>query len=424
MVRNRQSAIANRQSAFTLLELLLAAAITVVMVLFLHTIFQSVAGTVSLGLATSEIIRSNTDFTRQISADADAMVGPLDGGFLVVLQKELTGVQLRPQDAANATVRADQVAWIRSVSGDPPPSPATPASAGSFSQATSTATHARIWYGHVLHTDAASTSEPITPGGPSGRAIDWILGRQLLFLDPAPTSPHIQFTTGATIGYETDPTAPVNPRWYMGLSDVLDADLPGILAAFNADPLNPLYPQGPYQFTYGARRLWCNPEPPAGAAAAAWRVAQMHPYYIGGVSDLRIDFAGSYDGLGGIGITLLDGQIKWYSHFYNNPTEGQPGPKPYNSDEPTTYKPPLYTPPALSEGFIPAHDPTDTVPRAIYQVNPLTHADGAFTFRPGGLDWPHMLRIRYRVHDPQGQLADRDAAPGKIFERIIKVRGL
>ena len=406
----------------------MAAAITVVMVMFLHVIFTTVTGTVSLGVATSDVIRANADATRQLTADAKAMVGPLQGGFMVVLNKQITGVSLRPGDPPTSTVRADQVAWIRSLGGDNPPSPATPAAADSFATATTTATHARVWYGHALRTDATGTSASDLGSGPDNAvAIHWIMGRQLLFLDPSPAGAVRINSTNAhpdwfVTGYGSDPTAP-DDSWHKGLSDIFDADLDGIRQYFDGQVpgAGVGYPAGPYQFTYGHQRLWCNPQTPEGVDVPTWRIAQMHPYFIGNVSDLRIDLAGDYDAVVGVDLSLLDGQIKWYSHFFNSPEDipNRWDGLPYDSNEPMTFKPPVFA--GLPIGFVLGQ----TLPqRAIYQggpPDPLPQANGAFTFCPGGLDWPKMLRFRYRVHDPKGLLTDRDGLPGKIFERIVQV---
>jgi hypothetical protein len=393
--------------------MLLAATITFIMVIFLHTIFSTITNTVSLGMATSDILRANADATARLSADADPMVGSLAGGFMVILQKQIDGVRLRADDPPVSTVRSDQVIWIRTLTGDHPPTPATPAAPGSYSHATTTATHARVWYGHVLRTDSSGTAAgELGEPGHNAIASQWILGRQLLFLDGAPSAAvHIDSTAAypnwPVNGYGGYAEAPAD-RWYKGLSDIVNADLDGIRNYF--DGLAGLggvgYPAGPYQFTYGAQRLWCNPQPPEGPDLPSWRVAQMHPYFIGNVSDLRIDFAGDHDGILGIDLSLIEGQIKWYSHFYNNPSEGRWGGQPYDANEPVTYKPPTYAPPLMLGGFV----TIDLFPRSIYEANPpgLPHADAAFTFS-------------YRVHDPRGQLADRDGRPGKLFERVVRI---
>jgi type II secretory pathway pseudopilin PulG len=414
---------------FTLLEMLLAAAITVVMVLFLNTVFTAISGTVSLGVATSDIIQANTVLTGQLGDDAAAMVGPTNGGFLVILQKRVSNVRLRPDDPPSSTQRADQIIWIRSTSGNPPLTPRTPGHPASYDPAATTATHARVWYGHVLRTDPSglSASELGQPGSNSA-AIHWILGRQALFLDASPQSAvHINSSAAYPNWYVTGympPSAPAD-AWYKGLSDVFDRDLAAIQAYFYGDlsnPLNPVpgvgFPTGPYRFTYGDFRLWSNPDP-AGGGVETWQIAQAHAHFLSNVSDLRIDFSGDFDDVLGVDTDLISGGILWYSHFYNNPAQGQRGGLPYDGNEPITYAPVLHGPPLTLGGF--ASDGS-LVPRAIYQVNPMPHADAAFTFVPLGIDWPQMIRFRYRVHDPRGQLADRDGLRGKLFERIIQVR--
>src|SRR5688572_15441461 len=101
-------------AAFTILEMLVAVAITLVMVLFLNQIFTSIAGTVTLGVATSDIIQANAFFTKQLGDDAEAMTGPLENGFLVILQYQVNNAKLRAEDTTSTTLRSDQIIWIRS----------------------------------------------------------------------------------------------------------------------------------------------------------------------------------------------------------------------------------------------------------------------------------------------------------------------
>lgn len=418
--------------AFTMIEMLLSITITLVMVLFLNTIFSSIASTVSLGVATSDIIQANAVFTKQLGDDASAMVGPLSNGFMVIIQKKVTSVRQRPTDPPTSTQRSDQIIWIRTTTstGDVPITPRTPGNPAAYADAASLAANARVWFGHALRTNANGT----LPNGanlgvaPNDAAIRWVLGRQALFLNGPQNLPLAYINSAAaypswTVNtYASVASAPSPPSWYKGLSDVFDRDLNGVISYFGgvALPLNITgsgYPAGPYRLTYGDYRLWCNPNPTTNGVEP-WQEAQRHPIFLLNVSDLRIDFAGDYDGVAGVDLNLASGGIKWYSHFANPPGAT------FDPSEPETYPPPVYS------NLVPYGFATDgsLIPRAIYQPNPpgltapMANADAAFTFVPLGLDWPQMIRFRYRVHDERGQLADRDGLRGKLFERVIQVK--
>jgi hypothetical protein len=136
----------------------------------------------------------------------------------------------------------------------------------------------------------------------------------------------------------------------------------------------------------------------------------MHPYFIGNVSEFAVEFAGDYDTTPGVD-THSSGsnkQVVWYSGYG---TSGAP-----------TGNPAVATPPVSAEGFVTAY----TGGRPIYLTSPPSAAapltnKAAFIFCPKGRDWPQLLRIRYRINDPQGKLAGSDGEPGRIFEQIIRL---
>jgi len=459
-----------------MLEMLVAVAATVVMVLFLNQVFTAMSNGVSVGIATSDIMQSSQVLSSRLREDARPMQGWTAGGFLVLMQKQYDssvaphqGLRLRKDDPAPPAgqpirLRSDQIMWVRS-KGDL--TPRTPENDGSFADAASAASmDVRVWYGHVLRTNPLGTVADALGTGDNAIASQWILGRHLLFLDPTPSG--ICIDSG---GYNSDNrnwaldshsanfpvyAAPaLAPIWNKGLCDVFYGSLNDIIFAITA-PGGLDYPYGLYQLGYGYERLWCNSQP---AGYDAYQMAQMHGYLLANVSDFRADFAGDYitndpvthlpdptkgaDNL----IDYFGGRVMWYSYYWNVPNDPALPPSlapyagtqrvaggtilSYDPSQPTTYP---YPQAALTPERFVEPGAVATAVNAIADVDPelvpgsggMPCAEAAFVWCPqpgdGYLRWPHMIRLRYRLHDSSGRLSDADGQPGKQFERIIRVR--
>ena len=72
---------------FTFIEMLVAMAIAVSMMLFVNQIVSHSAEAVRLGESASQIIESSRMLTDQVSRDVETMVPPSKGGFLMILNK-------------------------------------------------------------------------------------------------------------------------------------------------------------------------------------------------------------------------------------------------------------------------------------------------------------------------------------------------
>ena len=440
---------------FTLVEMLVAVGATMLLVLFLNQIFSSMSSGVATGAATSEIIETQLPLMQQIHDDAEDIVGPAEGGFLVLVQQQYNGVKLHKDDQVGTNVRSDQIAWIRPAGGL---TSQVPASEQSYEMLNYGSAYARVWLGHVRKTgaDGDATGDQLgIAGGENEIACNWVLGRQRMLLGWT-TFPQIYIDPTMAGWPVAGYTAVSNPgirddNWWRGLSDIHGYTLANCGTYLAADPL---LPQRAYDFVYATERLWCGPNPEPNAAGAfypSWQLAQMHSYLLGNVSDFRIEFAGDYERLPGIhndgidmwGDTAGRKWIKWYSHFFNDPVSNTSwGSTPYNPNEPPTFEPlintaasptafadqaaslPPFTPPNIpalyhhpgSVGFGPLPGATVAKPTATLVWHP---AGG-----PGGLDvyWPNMIRFRYRVHDANGKLVGSDGRRGKVFEHIMYVK--
>ena len=227
------------QRAFTITELLVSVAVTVVMLFLINEIFSRTSRAVRKGVAKSDIIGSSRAVSDQIDRDFRLMLGPNgspeagdltgddSGGILVIVQKRistpgqpalnyastgLTGVEfekpgrggdatdeIRRGDSVYRPVRSDQLVFIRFR--DQGEYPIAPHSINSFTSHNDDglARYQRVWYGHVSRTnldgsnfDTNVGADVIQPdgedahlgnrGGPERFGTAWILARQSLFL--------------------------------------------------------------------------------------------------------------------------------------------------------------------------------------------------------------------------------------------------
>lgn len=409
-------------AGFTLIELMVSMAVTIILVLFVNSIFATAGGAVRNGVAISRLIGATTIVTKQMDEDAQGMVGPRDGGFLVILNKRLKDVRLTPDDpsrndAGSATAKAnlpdlrvDQIGWIRNRGNLKPLAPGGILADPSSSY--SSASHVRIWYGHCLITDpdgsSPSRDELGEPDSPNEIGINFVLGRQALFLDgniKNPTGIHqdkrVQvyaenaYADANIVGDGLGQGAP-NAKLYMGLTDIAGQSLDDIRREFSnaASSGTSQMARLAASFVYGENRLHANPDPDIEKGYENWQIAQMHPIFVNHVSEMEVSFAGDYeDNDGRIDMETIEAEgsesgaqkrsyetIKWYDA--ENPPTGD-----------------------LSE-------------------NEISVGSGfsGYAFVPGRSNWPHMVRIRFRAHDTRGQIAGPDGLTGQVYEVIIKVK--
>ena len=438
---------------------------TVLLALFIQQVFSSMASGVSVGRSTSEIIQSAMVARNQLVDDVEAMTPPGDDyGFLMIVQKRysndpneagvgITGLKLRRDDVdydesghnspTYCEVRSDQLVFLREQDDLEPVAPAYNDSFSAERQITP-GSRVRVWYGHVRLTNengdgaATGTDRLDFPGGPDGApASEWVLGRQAMFLDPGSVAPppDVYINSGAKQVDAYDGTGAPYNVWYSGLSDVIDLDMAGVA------PLTAIYPDYPRDLYFlgfgaydnvGASRPWCNTHALRGTPLEAWRMAQSHAVMLANVSEFQVDFAGDYTPVDILDIVDpqnsiyagkpidedRDGNIVWYDS-YDHPLPvllPLPLPAPTYYQGPSTLQGPL---------FFVVHDrehaPGDdgTLPStadAVFLWGPRSESNALLS------DWPYLIRVRYRVHDKGGKLADADGQPGKVFEHILRLR--
>lgn len=412
---------------FTLVELMVAIAVTAILIVAVNQIFGSVSDGVSRGLALSEIMASARVIGDQIERDFEQMIGPGENGVLAIAGYEANSyVDNDDEEAgiAKRDVRSDQILFIRR-RGEA--DPVTPQADNTY-DGYSSAAYTRVWYGHALRTETDGTDPGDDLGvadTPNEFAIDWILGRQALFLNQDGSSGHRPFsvyaqggTTTANVNGYSNPVG--SPRIWHGVTDVAlyGLDTPnatygcmvgtaekgtsetiGDTRLQKADSAT-AYALKMYEYLFVTQRLLCNPKP-SGTTYDSWRIAQMHPYLSGHVSDFIVEFAGDYDPVDGeldTTVTVDAEQIRWYG-FGNQPDGDLDGTSFQRGSSAMGQKP----------VFIPTPSPD--------------LADKLWIFRhgSGNTNWPSMIRFRYRVHDARGKLSGVDGDLGIWFEQIVTV---
>ncbi|MEO0965744.1 MAG: type II secretion system protein [Planctomycetota bacterium] len=289
---------------------------------------------------------------------------------------------------------------------------------------------------------------------------------------PQPSSLSIDWfdrmaASNAEVDHSNAPGSIGTPRLYMGLTDVVPAaaehlfytvffDFTTGVQYFQGGPLttqlnpadigdNTTYATNAAELGFAFDRLWVNPRPhdTAGNPARlieAWQQAQMHPYLAAGVSDFEVHFAGDYtedataaDFDGRIDLDG-DGNIIWYN-------AGHPDSAVNNLDLGGDGTDDIVVPETKSTVNTAGNDPAQ-VPIQRFAgglTSTPDHADLVFVWRHDEPEsWPDLIRIRYRIHDADGRISDRQldtssppdgipdentAVPGRLVEVIFRVPG-
>lgn len=461
-----RSANLRTRAGFTFVEMLVVIALTTLVMFLVYRLFFDSLQVISRGVALSEIHISARTFGETLDDDAKGMMPPASptGGVLVIFQKEIAAKRF-PEDPATSPIRSDQLMFIRdsNVAGSSTIRPMVPSSTSTLVPLDSSLTtrYSRIWYGHAQRTNQNGTDDGVLgAAGANEFAGKWVLARQALFLGVTPGSSPYSSTAiptagmanyaSGTNGYPAEVAAQTGSlNLYHGLTDLTTQALGSssaggtMLEDLEPDtvlgvPIAPYYATNAYKYMYGTQRLRVNPTPVYdvstanfGNAYASWQVAQMHPLFLANVSDFAVDFAGDYDAIPGIDKDL-SGNIKWYSYFFNNPLEGRRGNAVVGGqDDSKAY---TYSAGALSSifnigilgGNAPIYDTSTTYAAA----NPPANADAAIVFQHEDTsDWPHLLRIRARVHDANGNFVSTNdnigagdaSTPGVYYEAIVTV---
>ncbi len=432
----------NNRLGFTLMELIVSIAIVSMMLFLVNRIFFDTSEAVSRGIATSKIISNTRTIGEQIANDAERMLGPKSSpaGILIIANKqydnvryldgrEVNGIVDRAMKSGSApkSVRSDQLCFITS----PPTSgfkSITSTDSNSFSGDAHNTSHARVWYGHVIQYDAEDNIASDLGGttlSPDIYATNWILGRQALMFDQQVVSGDI-FADYDNSWRDTYPSD-FQP-FYMARSDILNTGYsnstsndpttyPAVSATGNEiltilDNYASISDRNSYRdyllnryFIFTNNRLVTRPIQKLNRLGTKY-ISQQHPYFVNNVSDFIVEFAGDYyDGIAG-GTDSPDGEIDvdssgriyWYGL---NRTVSVPSS--LFSTDPQPYRDTTGSYALADEIYIFRHDDNGASP-----------------------NWPQLIRIRYRLHDPKGELMGLDETgaftePGKWFEVIVKV---
>jgi len=495
-----------RPFGFTLVEMLVSLAITTFVILVINQLFNQVVETVARGTQGGELMQKSRTVDEQLAFETELqindqaqpgqwlsrMVGPggrngtvapgnPPGGFLVIVQHTVQA-PLTIDDALEippnlSDVRSDQLMFVYDQNSPldagrkrmPALAPSSQFSFAGDARNSVNSEYVRMWYGHVLQLredDSSSTFPPANinqidlgqqnSSNPNALAQDWVLGRQALLLmkdgiDPATSAPYSPVGVYANnLSSFSGISGPggVGQIW-QGMSDVTNKTLNFITGTPNVVMALPASTVTQYQdailggIGFTSFPLLTSAKPLGSGNMRAWDVSPTHTYFMGGVSDFIVEWAGDVvdgvhyvsspanldtDGDGKLGDGVLDrdpdGRVKWYtSPLYANPVI-TPGGSPPNLNAPVTYPAPL--PGAVPAGY-PPHSPNAGL---------FSRASAAFVWQhegsPGFTQWPWMIRVRYRLHDRRGRFEGREITvntvtretepeKGQWYETIIQV---
>ncbi len=363
------SDVPSRQSAgFTMLEMLIAVTVTILIVGFLSQIFGTVSQVVSQGIASSNILRENRVLSGQIAEDVQSMVGPSQGGFVIVTKEMVSNVRYHAEDTGDPeSFHTDTLAFVR-FRGNL--NPLTPGGANSYGS-TSTAPFVRVYYGHGLRINPrVNEGDPVKAhplgqsGGTNRYAINWTLCRHMTFLEVEEIQgglPAHSDTAEADSSLKGETRLGnfegVPKKMHSGLVSIASQTLDEI-----ADDMDSTSKAVEYTF-FGQKRLWV-----ASEGFEPWEIALQSSQISGHVSDFEVEWT-EVDAGGNLQLEG-DGRIRWRSKS----TQGQ---------------------------HIYWGSKTNTI-------------------------WPRMLRLRYRLHDGSGSMVSvtgdgTESILGRYFEQVINL---
>jgi pilin/secretion family protein with methylation motif len=492
-----------RVRGVTLVEMMVALAITTFVILVINKLFNEVIQTVGRGTQAGEILQRSRAFDEQIASETQLiisggrdpannpydwfgrMVGPAGresgrpGGFFAIIQR-VVNAPLTIEDSLQGRtrlIRSDQLIFIydqRPLLDDsgkkrlPPLAPSSDGTYGGDMRNSINADYVRMWYGHAVQLPADPSTFNITNhdlgvlngANPNAIAQDWVLGRHALFLTDSSSNPGAQpygAYTGTALAAMTQANVIAGPsgvRMYNGITDVANITLNKIINApgigLNSLP-NTLAYQGQVlsmMFTSAPLQTSAKPVTETTGVLSSWDVAPSHSYFMGGVSDFIVEWAGDVVR----GVSYLpsagdisagpdgeldrdpEGRIKWYTWAQPNRDLGGGNLQAVNPDLPVTYPVPNalayapFVPPTTANFFFSAPPPG--------RPSFVPNNQAAFVWQhqssTGFTQWPWMIRIRYRLHDRRGEFEGRQVTvnaatgetepePGAWFETIIPV---
>jgi len=483
----RPTTTGRARRGFTLMEMMVSLLIAGIMTGLIYVIFNSVSEGVSRGIHVSTVIQNSRMVGDQLQRDMIRMVPPGDPnsestGVLVVTQGVEQGVPMPEPRSADfelntlEDIRRDQLAFIRYTADPSTATTIKPMTGDDVEDYTHAARgdYARVWYGHVERPDPVDTG------------LNWILGRQALLLTAWDTNIDSNVPSwyvnepfyDSQIPSGNEPAGAPNPTLLQaGHTDVfMDVGAfggsPGpppdrhpvqrgleFLMAPSTGVLTPNsgnysdYREQAHRLAFGLLNnplivdpafstLNSNAENPLNP----WHVNRTHAAFMENVSDVAVEFAADIDPADGdvdrvpsdisiAGITVPADSIKWYGHYYNDPAEDERrlpggGTGGFDPSLPVVFKvDPAYAP----------YDDGDPNPPQVEQTSggtvDMTAAAATFVWMndetgSAFVDWPYLLRVRYRLHDKVGRYrsslptGDGGSEPvnGRWFEQILPVR--
>lgn len=406
---------AARTTGLTLPEMLVAMGVMALLLSLAGVIFNETQQAISIGLHTKDAMAVNRSIGSQLERDFRHMLGPGKDhprGFLVIVNERAAGPQELGQNGERGAVpvdqrnqqrfvRFDQIGFIVRTPETRPMHSLTQAPSGEAGAGTYrnniTSTDARVWYGHLQPID--NDDAPVPP-----LVNNWAFGRQAMLLtrsggntyyQPPLINAELDYSRTYTLRDLTGPNPAATQLPFID-SDEIDRYLDFVFG--------PLLTSD--QRLKVRRSFEALENESVSDTFQPNKYAQLHPHLADGVSDFVVQFAlRNPDGT--IRRDQNDNSIIWFDGFNGGPNAG---PTPASNDWPDgSYDPTVNV--ASGQAFVFRYNDTDNPSTADQQES----------------NWPAMIRIRYRLHDPDGLL--RSTAPnnpgrpiaGRWFEHTFEL---
>ncbi len=391
--------------AFTLVEVVIAAALAVIIMLGVNQIFKSTSDTIGAAQSISDATRDAQAAHAVLANDFAGAV--TSGSPFIVLQSEYNaGLTANPvylnrqqeQAGVSGNFRTDRFCFysrnfFRRQTGTSP---------AFISSLTSNEAWISLSHLRIANKQNASVSADfsypgdtsLAPNPNNYYACNWVLGRSaILLLPPSSISEaYLDVNTGAAIKIPVTVNTKAttgelvqSSRYDLGGSTI-DTDRTNLSDYITANPTNSWW----NNYTY---RFWCDPYPVRPLDSA--KAARTTPYFLAHCSQFIVEFAGDFDGDSRIDTNTVGSvqKIRWY------------GLQRLNADGTVAAN-------TLSSYGVPASsrvcERTSTTGTYLCAWGPDTDAVGC--------PLPKMIRIILTIEDPNGRLAE-----GKTFEYVFQL---
>ncbi len=428
------------RAGMTLVELMVALLVSTIMAILAYQLFDTTRLSARAGISRSTVIQEVYVAETRLRMDFASMLGPLrtadsPGGAILVIPGLRNGLMPKPGNPAGVPVtklRSDQIVFFYDAKhGGLIRDSGTGLEQKSLTRTGVKSTQTKIWMGHVQRANGESDFAP-----------DWTVGRSsTLLIDPDSTVVNTPVALETTAALPpTDPRAPLSPLNPVSqTSDVAGFGLEEISNWMRAPGRTNAQMVAAFAVTPNDSQNYTNlpvvvTQPLSDGVFDAGDLFSSHRIFLSHRSEFIVQYSADQDADGLVdttGATPYAGTIKWFpqdADIYNFASPNHAA-----AMKPVVFYPQDDQVRVIHLGYYQGADTAkyrlnsrghrtpyprvgssefgDALP-SLAAYNAAMAAYGAHhngwqpsaAFPPAQSQWPQLIRIRYRLHDPRGEI--------------------